>query len=77
MRKITPRKFTMHFLFWLLNGMFFGFRKQKITILGAEFAGKIESIGKDLKRFRKGDQVYGYRGPKMVANAEYLYMPEK
>jgi NADPH:quinone reductase-like Zn-dependent oxidoreductase len=76
MRKISPRKFTMPFPFWLLNGMFFGFRKPKITILGAEFAGEIESVGKDVTLFRKGDQVFGYRGPSMGANAEYLCMPE-
>ena len=75
-KKITPGKFNMPFLFWLFNGLFFGFKKPKITILGAEFAGKIEAIGKDVKRFRKGDQVFGYRGPKMGANAEYLCMPE-
>jgi len=76
MRKISPRKFHMPFLFWLGNGMFFGFRKPKITILGAELAGEVEAIGKDVKLFREGDQVFGYRGPSMGANAEYVCMPE-
>jgi hypothetical protein len=38
----------MPFLFWLGNGMFFGFRKPKITILEAELAGEVEAIGKDV-----------------------------
>ena len=74
LRIISPRKFTMPFPFWLANGMTFGFRRPKITILGAEFAGEVEAVGKDVTLFGKGDQVFGYRGPSMGANAEYLCM---
>ena len=75
-RIVSPRKFTMPMLFWLYTKMYFGFRKPRITILGSEFAGEIEAVGKDVKLFRKGDQVFGYRGQRMGANAEYLCMPE-
>ena len=76
-RKISPRKFNMPFLFWLLARIDFGIRKPRKKILGSEFAGKIESVGKDVNRFRKGDQVFGYPGQSMGAYAEYLCMSEK
>ena len=73
---ISPRKFHMPFLFWLIAKFYFGFRKPKISILGSEFSGEVESVGKDVKRFSPGDPVFGYRGPRMGAYAEYFCMPE-
>jgi NADPH:quinone reductase-like Zn-dependent oxidoreductase len=75
-KDITPRKFNMPFIFWLLARVFFGLRKPKIQILGSEFAGEIEAMGKDAKRFKQGDQVFGYLGQNMGAYTEYLTMPE-
>jgi NADPH:quinone reductase-like Zn-dependent oxidoreductase len=76
-KEISPRKFNMPFLFWFFAKVYFGFRKPKITILGSEFAGEIESIGKDVKSFKPRDKVFGYLGQKMGAYAEYICMPEK
>ena len=53
---------------------FNGFRKPKNPILGQEFAGEIETIGKDVTRFKKGDQVFGIDW--YGAYAEYKCMPE-
>jgi NADPH:quinone reductase-like Zn-dependent oxidoreductase len=54
----------------------FGYRKPKMRILGSEYSGEIEEVGKDVKKFQKGDRVFGYQGSKFGAYAEYLCVPE-
>ena len=71
-----PGEFNMPFLFWLLARFAFGLNQPKNKILGSELAGKIESVGKDVKLFKAGDDVFGYRAQSMGANAEYICMPE-
>ncbi len=55
-----------------------GFPKPKNTILGADVAGQVEAIGKKVKGFQPGDEVYGdlyWCG--FGAFAEYVCIPEK
>jgi NADPH:quinone reductase-like Zn-dependent oxidoreductase len=56
---------------------FNGLRKPKIPILGEYLAGEIELVGKDVERFRKGDQVYAHTGMRYRTYAEYTCMPEE
>lgn len=76
-RNITPREFSMPLPLWLVSRMVFGSRKPNKKILGSEFAGEVEAVGKAVKKFKKGDQVFGYRGMNLGANAEYICVPEK
>jgi NADPH:quinone reductase-like Zn-dependent oxidoreductase len=56
--------------------MFSGISKPKIGTLGCELAGVIEATGKDVTKFKVGDQVFGYTGDDFGANAEYICLPE-
>jgi len=57
-------------------GMLFGFKAKKIT--GHEFSGEVEIVGKNVKLFKKGDQVFGTTtGLSGGGNAEYVCVPEK
>jgi NADPH:quinone reductase-like Zn-dependent oxidoreductase len=73
------RSSTHPLWYWLPARIMFGIRKPRIPTPGDELAGEIESVGKDVTRFRKGDRVFGniwvisFGG----ANAEYRCLPEE
>jgi len=61
------------FLVRFMNGLW---RPTRVHILGMEFAGEVESVGRAVSRFRPGDRVFGGAGFKFGAHAEYICLPE-
>jgi NADPH:quinone reductase-like Zn-dependent oxidoreductase len=56
--------------------LFSGLIKPKRNILGKEFAGTVEAIGKDVKSFKIGDKVFGLSVDNFGSHAEYLCISE-
>lgn len=75
-RNLPASEFNMLSLFRVLARFGFGFSKPKRKILGNTFAGEVEMVGNEVKKFRAGDQVFGYTGEKMGAYAGYLCIAE-
>lgn len=60
-----------------VNRMLNGVRKPKRNILGSDIAGQIEEVGKNVTRFKKGDNVYGDLSGQWGGFAEYTCAGEK
>ena len=56
--------------------LFLGLTKPKINILGGVLSGEIEAIGKNVTKFKVGDEVFGATGMSFGAYAEYKCLPE-
>jgi NADPH:quinone reductase-like Zn-dependent oxidoreductase len=59
-----------------INRFFTGLRRPRVTVLGNEFAGEVEAVGRGVKSFKVGDRVFGYNGTRFGAHAEYVAMPQ-
>jgi len=53
-----------------------GLTRPRRAIIGLVLAGDIESVGKHVQRFERGDRVYGVTGLRLGAYAEFTCMKE-
>ena len=75
---VRMRSFTVPRGQWLISRIFLGIIKPRRKILGMELAGEIESVGKDVKLFNKGDQIFASTVPGLSFGgyAEYKCLSE-
>ncbi|SFD31115.1 NAD(P)-dependent alcohol dehydrogenase [Bacillus sp. UNCCL81] len=74
---VKLRSSDFPYMYWLPSRLMFGLTKPKNKIPGCELAGEIVTIGKNVKNFKSGDQVFGYSGFTFGANAEYISLHEE
>lgn len=70
------RSLDMPFGFGLLSRLALGVSGPRQPILGTELAGEVEALGKDVRSFKVGDQVFAFSDARMGCYAEYKCMPE-
>jgi NADPH:quinone reductase-like Zn-dependent oxidoreductase len=70
------RSFTVPRSFWIPARLALGITKPRRSIPGVELAGEIESVGKKVTRFKKGDKIFAATLSSLGAYAEYKCIPE-
>lgn len=70
------RSLDIPYGFKFLSRLIFGFNRPKQPILGTELSGIIESVGKDVSKFKVGDSVFAFNDLTMGSYTEYKCMSE-
>lgn len=71
------RRLKLPLFFAIALRLYIGVKKpSRVTILGAEFAGEVEAVGRDVKGYKPGDQLFGYTGLSMGTYTEYTCITE-
>jgi NADPH:quinone reductase-like Zn-dependent oxidoreductase len=61
---------------YFISRFWTGLFRPKYPVLGNEFAGVVEAVGKQVKHFSRGDSVFGFNDKQCGGHAEYLVIDE-
>ncbi len=61
---------------YFISRFWTGLFKPKHPVLGCEFAGIVDEVGKQVSTFKKGDKVFGFNDKTCGGHAEYLTIAE-
>lgn len=70
------RSGKVSFWLWLPMRLYVGFLRPRNPVLGFDLAGEIVDTGKNVKKYKKGDQIFAFTGKEFGAYAEYNCLPE-
>ena len=73
---VKLRSFDVGAMYWIPMGLYMGFRKPRRQVLGDDFSGVVESVGKDVEAYQPGEPVFGTVGFTKSAHAGYVCLPE-
>ncbi|MCK8058676.1 MULTISPECIES: NAD(P)-dependent alcohol dehydrogenase [unclassified Fusibacter] len=71
------RSFKMPMWLWLPLRLYMGVFKPRVKILGQEVSGIVEKVGKEVSKFRVGDEIFATTDLRLGAYAEYIVLPEE
>lgn len=70
------RSFNVPISFWLPARFALGLTKPRISVLGMDFSGVVDAVGKNVTKYKGGDLVFGLMGHQFGCYAQYLCLSE-